>query len=56
MVTISAYSENDGPTARVILTGAIGDYGKAVSVHPDGTTDPEHGSQLKLGLLRDHSA
>jgi hypothetical protein len=45
------YSKNsDGPGLTVIVTGAIGDYGPAVTVHPNGTIDPEHTSELRLGL------
>ena len=44
------YSDNDGPSSSVILTGSIGDYGKAVSVNPDGSVNPEHNSQLRLDL------
>jgi hypothetical protein len=52
-VHIIAYSLNsDGPWSRVILTGAIGDWGQAVSVHPNGTIDPQHTSELKLGLQK----
>jgi hypothetical protein len=51
-VQLSSYSDNDGPESRVVLTGAIGDYGTAVSVHPDGTIDPDHTSQLELRLSR----
>jgi hypothetical protein len=47
---LTAYSDNDGPTDTVIVTGTIGDYGKAVSVYPDGTIDPEHDSELSLQL------
>lgn len=43
-------TDNDGPRSTVILTGAIGDFGEAVSVHPDGTVDPDHSSQLGLAL------
>jgi hypothetical protein len=47
------YSKNsDGPDFTVILTGAIGDYGPAVTVHPNGTIDPEHTSELRLGLKK----
>src|ERR1022692_485266 len=47
------YSLNsDGPDFTVILTGAIGDYGPAVTVHPNGTVDPEHTSELRLGLKK----
>ena len=49
-VHLTAYTNNDGPSQAVIVTGAIGDYGEAVSVHPDGTVDPEHDSQLSLRL------
>ncbi len=38
------YTDNDGPDSAVILTGAIADFGKAVSVNPDGSVNPEHNS------------
>src|SRR6185437_5516303 len=44
------YTDNDGPDSAVILTGAIADFGKAVSVNPDGSVNPEHNSQLELEL------
>jgi hypothetical protein len=48
---IMAYSINsDGPDFRVILTGAVGDYGPAVTVYPDGKVDPQHTSEMKLEL------
>lgn len=51
-VRFIGYSKNsDGPGFTVILTGAVGDYGPAVTVHPDGTVDPEH-SDLKLELSK----
>jgi hypothetical protein len=51
MVHLIGYSKNsDGPGFTVILTGAIGDYGSAMTVHPDGSIDPEHTSELRLGL------
>ena len=40
----------DGPTSTVVLTGAIGDSGTGTTIHPDGTPDPEHSSQLELRL------
>jgi hypothetical protein len=50
-VHIIDYSINtDGPYLHAILTGAIGDYGPAVTVHPDGQVDPQHTSQLRLNL------
>lgn len=51
-VSLVGYSTNDGPRARVVLTGAVGDYGQAISVHPDGSTDPDHNSQLELRLSK----
>lgn len=47
---LTAYTDNDGPTDAVIVTGAIGDYGKAVSVYPNGSVDPDHSSELSLQL------
>jgi hypothetical protein len=48
---IMAYSINsDGPDFRVIVTGAIGDYGPAVTVYPDGKVDPSHTHDLELKL------
>jgi hypothetical protein len=48
---IIVYSINsDGPDFRAIVTGAVGDYGPAVTVHPDGTVDPEHSSEMELRL------
>ena len=47
---LTAYADNDGPTETIILTGTIGDYGKAVSIYPDGTIDPDHDSELSLQL------
>lgn len=43
---------SDGPDFRVIATGAVGDFGPAVTVHPDGTVDPEHTSEIKLNLTQ----
>jgi hypothetical protein len=52
-VHFSGYSLNsDGPDLTVVLSGAIGDYGPAVSVHPNGTVDPDHSSELKLDLKK----
>jgi hypothetical protein len=45
------YSLNsDGPDSRVILTGAIGDWGQVVAVYPDGAIDPGHTSEFRLEL------
>ena len=48
---IMVYSINsDGPDLRAIVTGAIGDYGPAVTVYPDGKVDPSHTHDLELKL------
>jgi hypothetical protein len=49
---LTTYTDNDGTTETVTVTGAIGDFGKAVSVYPNGTVDPEHDSELSLQLSR----
>jgi hypothetical protein len=41
---------SDGPDFQAILSGAIGDYGPAVTVLPNGTVDPEHTSDMELKL------
>jgi len=50
---IMLYSINsDGPSFRAVVSGAIGDYGPAVTVYPDGKVDPEHNSEMELYLTR----
>src|ERR1700747_1343518 len=49
-VRFTAYTNDDLPGATVVLTGAIGDFGSAVSVLPNGTIDPEHTSEFNLAL------
>ena len=45
------YSINsDGPDLRAIVSGAIGDYGPAVTVLPDGKVDPSHTHDVELKL------
>ena len=51
-VFVTAYQNDDLPGATVVLSGAIGDFGAAVSVLPNGTVDPEHSSQLRLALTQ----
>ena len=47
------YSINsDGPDLRAIVSGAIGDYGPAVTVFPDGTVNPSHTHDVELKLTR----
>ena len=48
---IMLYSINsDGPGFRAVVTGAIGDYGPAVTVYPDGQVDPSHSNDMELKL------
>ncbi|MGH3206382.1 MAG: hypothetical protein ACRDNO_01335 [Trebonia sp.] len=50
---IMLYSVNsDGPDFRAVVTGAIGDYGPAVTVYPDGQVDQSHSSEIELKLTR----
>ena len=50
---VMVYSINsDGPDFRAIVTGAVGDYGPAVTVDPDGQVDPEHTGEMRLELTR----
>lgn len=43
---------SDGPCYRALLTGAIGDYGPAVAVYPDGKVDQDHSNEMELNLSR----
>jgi hypothetical protein len=50
---LMVYSINsDGPDLRAIVTGAVGDYGPAVTVFPNGRVDPSHTHDLELKLTR----
>jgi hypothetical protein len=50
---IMVYSLNsDGAYFSAIVTGAVGDYGQAVTVDPDGTVDPGHSSEMEFRLTR----
>jgi hypothetical protein len=49
---LTAYTNDDGPSSTVVLSGAVGDYGKAQSVNPDGSVNNKHDSQLNLVLSR----
>jgi hypothetical protein len=51
-VHLTDYAVDDGPTSTVIVTGAVGDYGTARSVNPDGTANAEHTGELLLALTR----
>jgi len=50
-VNVTIWSiDSDGPDFQAILSGAVGDYGPAVTVLPDGKVDPEHTSEMELDL------
>jgi hypothetical protein len=50
-VHLTDYAINtDGPDSTIILTGALGDFGTAKTVKPDGSVDAEHTGQLELML------
>jgi len=51
-VFFTAYANDDLPGATVVLPGAIGDFGAAVSVLRNGKVDPEHSSQFNLALTQ----
>jgi hypothetical protein len=51
IVRITGYSDNDGPTSRVVVTGVIADFGKAVRTHSQGSSDAEY-NELDLKLTR----
>ena len=51
-VFLTAYQDNEGAGATVVLSGAIGDFGEAASVNPNGSLNPQHTSQLNLALTR----
>jgi hypothetical protein len=44
------YTDNDGAVSSLVLTGAIGDLGTAVSVDADGAISAGHGGELELAL------
>ena len=50
-VNLTIWSVNsDGPDFEAIASGAIGDYGRAVTVLPDGKVDPGHTGEIELNL------
>jgi len=51
-VFFTAYQNDDLPGSTVILSGAIADFGAAVSVLRNGTVDPEHSSEFNLALTQ----
>jgi hypothetical protein len=51
IVRITGYSDNDGPTSRVVVTGVVGDFGKAVRTTSPGSSGAEF-NELVLKLTR----
>ena len=50
---IMIYSVNtDGPYYQAIVSGAIGDYGPAVSGDANGNVDPSHNATMELRLTQ----
>ena len=49
-VTLTAYTDNDGPTSTALLTGKIGDHGQGRSVNRDGSVNKDHTALLELDL------
>jgi hypothetical protein len=49
IVRITGYSDNDGPTSRIVMTGVIGDFGKAVRTASQGSSEY---NELELRLTR----
>jgi hypothetical protein len=47
-VNLTAYSDNDGPTSAVVLTGVIGDYGHAVRVTTTGSKTQDDDLELTM--------
>jgi hypothetical protein len=51
VVNVTIWSvDSDAPQFQAVLSGAIGDYGAAVTVLPDGKVDPGHTSEMELEL------
>ncbi|MGC2174287.1 MAG: hypothetical protein WA614_02355 [Acidimicrobiales bacterium] len=48
-VNLTSFSNNDGPTSKVVLTGSIGDYGNAVRMSTGGSLED---NELKLEMTR----
>jgi hypothetical protein len=48
LVNFTAYSDNDGPTSVLILTGDIGDYGHAVRITTSGSATQDNELQLAM--------
>jgi hypothetical protein len=52
IVHLASFTDNDGAGASVVVSGAVGDFGEAVSVNPDGSISADHGGQQKFVLTQ----
>ena len=50
-IAILATLDNDGPTSKIIVAGAIGDWGTAVTIDQNGKPDP-NGNYVKVTLKK----
>jgi hypothetical protein len=48
VVHITGYSDNDGPTSRVVVTGVIGDFGKAFRTSQGSSNAQDNELDLRL--------
>ena len=51
-VFFTEYQNDDLPGGTVVLSGAIADFGAAVSVLKNGVVDPEHRSEFNLAMTQ----
>lgn len=51
LIRVTGYSDNDGPTSKVVVTGVIGDFGKAVRIASQGSSNAQY-NELDLQLTR----
>jgi hypothetical protein len=50
-VRIFADASSDGPVSKILITGAIGDYGTATSIDKNGKVD-QNGNYVKIALKK----
>jgi hypothetical protein len=50
-IGIFADASSDGPASKILITGAIGDYGTATSIDKNGKVD-QNGNYVKIALKK----
>ena len=50
-IRIFADASSDGPVSKILITGAIGDYGTATSIDKNGKVD-QNGNYVKIALKK----